>query len=166
MVGNWRIGGLGLLLGFVLGGMGCATSTPVKEEPLPDDKQKELRETLTDPEAYWTHNMAGRSRAHGVKPRSDTYYNRSLKFKKDGTVKAVTPTADLSEGIDMEKAVEGKLNVEWKREWELEGRNIRIVNDEGEERYFRADSWSSDSLQLFDYEDSETWYYERREWGA
>jgi hypothetical protein len=113
---------------------GCASSTPVTDAPLEASEQQELRDTVI---GTWKHTHT--EDADGEREKMDAA-QITWTFNKDGTgvYHQVVPTI----GMDAKNPFR----------WQLEGRNIRLGMEKGDNTtFYRADDWSADQMKWFNY---------------
>ncbi|MFB6344932.1 MAG: lipocalin family protein [bacterium] len=122
---------------------GCAASTPVKEAPLDQSKQEQLRAALT---GTWkqTHRKESKD---GRKQRLKVTIKKWT-FNEDGTGTLIAGS---------ENPVTGKVTNSNDFSWHLEGRNLALGDPGNKSVKFRVDDWTSDKMTWFDYPSS-TYY--------
>ncbi|MFB6263779.1 MAG: hypothetical protein ABEL76_09175 [Bradymonadaceae bacterium] len=125
-----------LAVTLLIGVGGCASSpTSVEEAPLPDDRQRELSQTLV---GTWTHaaTIDRKGRRTRVEGRRATWT-----FCEDGTL--VFTLKVPRTGAD--RRARGT--------WRLEGRNLVMKRDGTDtETYYRVDEWDDGRMTWFNYE--------------
>lgn len=146
--GRWRnvaivVFGLVLLIGEV----GCATSTPVEEAPLAEEKKQALKKTLA---GTWRHVATVKNGER--EPAGTENSVIQWTFRSDGscTFRQEIPSVGMSETRITD--------------WHLEGRNLVLEGDSGgRTTYYRVDEWDDDQMKWFNYETSDTFVLERVE---
>lgn len=125
----------------VLAVAGCANSTPVNDEPLPDDQQQELRCTLL---GKWKHT-------HIDGDPVDTA-QISWDFRADGSGTYAQVVAAIGQRATK------SFN------WQLKGRNIHLnLQNRDKQTVYRADNWTDSQMTWFNYRLSDTYTVARVE---
>jgi hypothetical protein len=120
---------------------GCATSTPVTSSPLPEAEQEELRCTLL---GKWKHTA--------IDGDPVNYADITWSFQPDGN--------GMYTQVVKATGQRGTQTFNWR----LEGRNIHLnLEKRNKETVYRADEWSQNDMQWFNYRLSDNYTVQRVE---
>lgn len=115
---------------------GCASSTPVEDSPLAADKAEELECLVV---GTWYHETADDS---PIQQSAQNIYH----IESDGT-------GHIEPNKGSQAMMGAPSNVS-NFEWELDGRNLHLYRESGDDDVFRVDDWSRDEMTWFYYNNS------------
>lgn len=131
----------------VVFGASCATSTPVEEAPLAEEKQQALKETMV---GTWRHVATVKNGEREPAGTEDSVIQWTFREGGSCTFRQEIPSVGMSETRITD--------------WHLEGRNLVLEGDSGgRTTYYRVDDWDDDQMKWFNYEMSNTFVLERAE---
>ena len=126
--------------------LGCTSATPVNPEPLPTDQHSQLDCLLV---GTWEHTSSGDTKL--MQSARNAYI-----LKADGTGWVQANSGSRAMGVREKLAT---------FDWELEGRNLHMRRDDGQEDVFRVDDWSARQMDWFYYNGSADYGVVRRNEG-
>ena len=125
-------------LGFALALLtvyGCASATPVTDEPLEAAQEEELECLLV---GTWYHEYSDGTAL--PEPAQNIYH-----LEEDGTGR-IEPNEGSQEM--------GMSDTITELDWRLDGRNLHMDRADGQEDVFRVDDWSPEAMDWFFYANS------------